>query len=307
MADLIANLDWFKDDGVFLPMLNDEGRNHFYKNALDRIAKDKVIADVGAGTGLLSILAAAAGAEKIYAIERDRDRYEYMTTLIERSGFKDRIQPVHADFLHTDIRADYYVSETINTQIFGENILSLAAHATRHGGEFIPGSFEITPVMYEHHPIFILDQSQPDAYDFDPRIPVDDNFYAQLRQDIARRHPIETTLYRANQLNKLFQLLPRFHDVKLNRLWQGAPLVIDLDQSINEDSISIEIDTCQIPCVDKDWYLVLFWQARFHDITMHSNDVWFGNVSKCLMKNERRQQHIKIQWQSCINDWTVFF
>lgn len=50
-------------------MLNDMRRVSAYRDAIRISAKDKVIADVGAGTGILSIMAAEAGASKIYAIE----------------------------------------------------------------------------------------------------------------------------------------------------------------------------------------------------------------------------------------------
>lgn len=307
MADLTSALDWFKDDGIFLPMLNDGGRNNFYKKAIDKIARGKIIADVGAGTGLLSVLAAKIGATKVYAIEKDLNRYEYLKAMIDQIGLADRIQTIHADFLDTDIQADFYVSETINTQIFGENILALANHAVRYGGRFIPGSFEIIPAIYEHHPIFILDQSQPDACRFDPKIEISEVFNSKIQQDLLTRHPLHTTLHRANQLNKLFTLLPQFKDVKLNQLWQGNGFVLDLNRPTDPESIAMQIDTSSVGHDDKNWYLVLFWRARFLDVSMHSNDVWFGNVSKSLMKTERRLSQISIQWQPSIKDWSILF
>ena len=46
-------MDWFKDDGIFLPMINDWGRNRAYKAWIDSCVKDKVVCDIGAGTGFL--------------------------------------------------------------------------------------------------------------------------------------------------------------------------------------------------------------------------------------------------------------
>ena len=53
-------------------MLTDEVRTDSYFNALTQNAKSfegKVVADVGCGTGILSLFAAKAGAKKVYAIE----------------------------------------------------------------------------------------------------------------------------------------------------------------------------------------------------------------------------------------------
>jgi predicted RNA methylase len=50
-------------------MLADNRRVDAYKSALNNVAKGRVVADVGAGTGVLSIFAAEGGATKVYAIE----------------------------------------------------------------------------------------------------------------------------------------------------------------------------------------------------------------------------------------------
>jgi predicted RNA methylase len=71
-------MDWLKDDGIFLPMINDTGRNIFYKAAIESSVKDKVVVDIGAGTGLLSILAAKAGAKKVIAVEKDPDIFKIL-------------------------------------------------------------------------------------------------------------------------------------------------------------------------------------------------------------------------------------
>jgi len=50
-------------------MLADERRVDAYKSVLNKVSLSKVVADVGAGTGVLSIFAAEGGAMKVYAIE----------------------------------------------------------------------------------------------------------------------------------------------------------------------------------------------------------------------------------------------
>jgi histone-arginine methyltransferase CARM1 len=53
-------------------MLMDEIRTNCYRNAIlnNKLDfHDKVVLDVGAGSGILSLFAAQAGARKVYAIE----------------------------------------------------------------------------------------------------------------------------------------------------------------------------------------------------------------------------------------------
>jgi SAM-dependent methyltransferase len=49
--------------------MTDRDRNTFYKDAIDLYCKDKVVLDLGAGLGLLSLMAVRAGAKKVYAVE----------------------------------------------------------------------------------------------------------------------------------------------------------------------------------------------------------------------------------------------
>jgi predicted RNA methylase len=54
-------------------MLKDETRTDTYLRAIQEnkeAFKDKIVLDVGAGTGILSIFAAQAGAKHVYAVEK---------------------------------------------------------------------------------------------------------------------------------------------------------------------------------------------------------------------------------------------
>jgi len=53
-------------------MLKDEIRTLAYRHSIENnphLFKDKVVLDIGCGTGILSLFCAKAGAKKVYAVE----------------------------------------------------------------------------------------------------------------------------------------------------------------------------------------------------------------------------------------------
>ena len=78
-----SNKDYFRayeDFNIHELMLKDQPRTLAYKNFIDKNAgmfQDKVVVDVGAGTGILSLFAAQAGAAKVkwaaVAVHRSTD------------------------------------------------------------------------------------------------------------------------------------------------------------------------------------------------------------------------------------------
>lgn len=69
----------------FMPMLDDQARNVFYRKMITGKVKDKVVVDLGSGTGMWSIEALAQGAKFVYLIERNPLLIEYLKVI-----FKDR-------------------------------------------------------------------------------------------------------------------------------------------------------------------------------------------------------------------------
>lgn len=70
-------------------MLQDYIRTQLYRDAIisnPTNYKDKVVLDVGCGSGILSLFAAQAGARKVYAIEAS-NMAENAKILVKANGF----------------------------------------------------------------------------------------------------------------------------------------------------------------------------------------------------------------------------
>lgn len=75
-------------------MLEDKPRNIAYKNAIinnKEYIKDKIVLDVGAGTGILSIFCAQAGAAKVYAVEAS-NLYKLTEEVVKENHFENIIE-----------------------------------------------------------------------------------------------------------------------------------------------------------------------------------------------------------------------
>jgi 2-polyprenyl-3-methyl-5-hydroxy-6-metoxy-1,4-benzoquinol methylase len=69
-------------------MLRDKARVNAYSRAIlnnKRLFKGKVVMDVGAGTGLLSLLSAQAGAKKVYAVECAGDVAKLLREVVKKN------------------------------------------------------------------------------------------------------------------------------------------------------------------------------------------------------------------------------
>ena len=134
----------FSDIEMQLWMLNDEIRVEAYEKAILRGVKEgDVVVDVGAGTGLLSMLACRAGARRVYAIEETRI-IDLARSLAKDNGYEQRITFLRGNSRKLELpeRADAVVTETIGSFVFSEEIVSTLEDARarflKPGGVLIP-------------------------------------------------------------------------------------------------------------------------------------------------------------------------
>eukprot|EP00747_Dinoflagellata_sp_TGD_P185745 gnl/TRDRNA2_/TRDRNA2_42442_c0_seq1.p1 gnl/TRDRNA2_/TRDRNA2_42442_c0~~gnl/TRDRNA2_/TRDRNA2_42442_c0_seq1.p1 ORF type:complete len:456 (+),score=95.19 gnl/TRDRNA2_/TRDRNA2_42442_c0_seq1:68-1435(+) len=116
-------------------MLNDEHRNQFYWKAMEDRVKGKRVIDIGAGSGLLSLMAAKLGSAKVLAIEASKDMVELAGLNTKRNGQDGIVRIIHS--LSSSVRlkeedkADIIVSETLGALMLGEGMLDYLADARK--------------------------------------------------------------------------------------------------------------------------------------------------------------------------------
>ncbi|KAI6214978.1 Protein arginine N-methyltransferase [Aphelenchoides besseyi] len=124
----------------FEDMLLDEDRNQKYRMAIEAAVKLKIeqcgeahVLDIGSGTGLLSLYAAASGATTVTAIELDPVIYEVSIMIAKRAGLAHKIRFINIesiDFQITLSAKRMFLFRRFSTPNFlGENVLRTFRHA----------------------------------------------------------------------------------------------------------------------------------------------------------------------------------
>lgn len=112
-------------------MLHDRRRTESFLSAVREVVRPgDIVVDVGAGTGVLAIAAAQAGAARVYAVERT-SIINFAKLNIRQNGLQDRVTPVAGWSMDVELpeRADVLVSEIIGNDPFDEKVVEVTADA----------------------------------------------------------------------------------------------------------------------------------------------------------------------------------
>ncbi|XP_074644014.1 histone-arginine methyltransferase CARM1-like isoform X2 [Tubulanus polymorphus] len=139
-------------------MMQDYIRTSTYQKAM--IAnindfRDKVVLDVGAGSGILSFFAVQAGAKKVYAIEAS-SMATHCEMLVKENqlGHKILVVPGKVEEVELPEKVDVIISEPMGYMLFNERMLESYLHAKKWlkpGGKMFPskGDLHIAPFTDE--------------------------------------------------------------------------------------------------------------------------------------------------------------
>lgn len=113
---------WSMNEGVFA-CLHDSKRTNALRRAIkNSIKKGDVVLELGAGTGILSMFAADAGASKVYAVELDKGNIDTLEKVVFENGYSKIITVIHNDATTVEIpeKVDYIICEMIATGLIEE-------------------------------------------------------------------------------------------------------------------------------------------------------------------------------------------
>lgn len=109
-------------------MLKDSNRTRAYQQAIENNPqdfKDKIVLDIGCGTGILSIFAARAGAKHVYAIE-NAEIAHFAREIIKRNGLSDKITVIKGKMEEIELpvkSVDIIISEWMGYFLLYESML----------------------------------------------------------------------------------------------------------------------------------------------------------------------------------------
>lgn len=137
-----------------MKLLGDKIRNQAFFDALKKIIRPgrTTVADIGSGTGFLSLLASRLGAKTCYLYEEDEALLELSRTIARANKITNcRFIPFHSARVKQPEKVDVIISETLGNYALEENIIENIRDGRRFlkpGGIIIPSSLEqwVAPV-----------------------------------------------------------------------------------------------------------------------------------------------------------------
>ncbi|KAG4144331.1 hypothetical protein ERO13_D05G030400v2 [Gossypium hirsutum] len=146
--------DSYSHFGIHEEMLKDVVRTKTYQNVIYRnkfLFQNKVVLDVGAGTGILSLFCAKAGAAHVYAVECSH-MADMAKQIVETNGLSDVVTVLKGKIEEIELpvaKVDIIISEWMGYFLLFENMLNTVLYArdkwlTMDISKMVPGDASFT-------------------------------------------------------------------------------------------------------------------------------------------------------------------
>ncbi|MCL7037862.1 hypothetical protein MKW94_016732 [Papaver nudicaule] len=152
--------DSYSHFGIHEEMLKDSVRTKTYQDVIYKntfLFKDKIVLDVGAGTGILSLFCAKAGAKHVYAIECSQ-MADMAKEIVETNGFSNVITVLKGKVEEIELpvpKVDIIISEWMGYFLLFENMLDTVLYARNkwlvNDGIILPDKASLYLTAIEDH------------------------------------------------------------------------------------------------------------------------------------------------------------
>lgn len=184
----------YNDIEMHRRMVSDEVRTRrFRESIMASVKPGDTVLDIGAGSGILSLFAAQAGASRIYAVEREPGAVALATQMINDNNFGDRIEILETDIEHAVIpeQVDVIISEWLGVYGVDENMLAPVLLGRdrwlKPGGIMIPDQVTawLAPISHEAGKTAIEFHDRPYGLNLTALAPFDINEAIWLPQGVT--------------------------------------------------------------------------------------------------------------------------
>ena len=258
-GEIYGGVDPNDVEGFQVGLINTPHRIDVYLDAYQDIGiTDKVVCDLGAGSGLLGLEALRLGARKVYMVEINPRAHEYLTAIVDAHPDNDKITIIHKDICELK-RSDFtepvdvFVSETLSgLGCYNEGIIHYMNHVNNlfPKADLIPSGIETTlkfvdPIytdkyfwpQYEHQPSLLAGFK---IHNHKTKLSQDsDEYYGKVARETP---PVKTLLSWSTQQEKL-------------------SAYYDTEQEYNDVIVMLDHTVTYSPGVVKNW----------------SRDMWYYN------------------------------
>ena len=245
--DFLDSVDFENHDGVYLSMLNDVARNHFYDQILTEV-QDQDCVEIGFGTGLLSMLALKHGARSIVAYESDPDRFRLGCEVIKVLKLHDRITLINQRYDHNCEHDQPIVfTETVDDNIWGEGLYNSLPR--QPGQQFLPGQYflEIYAIPISADIASSLIQAHEKNH-FSPGVDIDPQFVSYVNLLLSKKYnkPIKPKVSLPNGVTELTPM-PTYIDWATNNTYAGR-YVVDANGAFVDNPVKeLQVETFNQP------------------------------------------------------------
>ncbi|CAG9832228.1 unnamed protein product [Diabrotica balteata] len=131
----LMRVKWHQIPRWHFRMLNDKGRNLAYDEAIREVIENgyKNVIDIGAGCGLLSLIAAEMPGTSVIAIEENKQLYNLCVDIMKKNEVSNVkvLQCYSLDIEEVLDKCNFLVTEVFDCGLFGERALETIYHASK--------------------------------------------------------------------------------------------------------------------------------------------------------------------------------